>query len=104
MMPTYEDKVKALKNAISQIEKEYGKGTVMKMSDKPPVNVDAIPSGSLKLDAALGIGGYPKGRIVEIFGPESGGKCLTENNFVLTTTGYKTIKEIFAENGLRCLL
>ena len=100
MMPTYEDKVKALKNAISQIEKEYGKGTVMKMSDKPPVNVDAIPSGSLKLDAALGIGGYPKGRIVEIFGPESGGKCLTENNFVLTTTGYKTIKEIFAENGL----
>lgn len=99
-MTNYEDKMKALKNAMGQIEKEFGKGTVMKMSEKPPVNVDVIPTGSIKLDKALGVGGYPKGRIVEIYGPESGGKCLTENNFVLTSTGYKTIKDIFSENGL----
>ncbi len=73
-MATYEEKMKALKNAISQIEKEYGKGTVMKMSEKPAVEVDAISSGSLLLDNALGIGGYPRGRIIEIYGPESGGK------------------------------
>ena len=73
-MATYEEKMKALKNAITQIEKEYGKGTVMKMSEKPAVEVDAISSGSLLLDNALGIGGYPRGRIVEIYGPESGGK------------------------------
>ena len=73
-MATYEEKIKALKTALGQIEKEYGKGTVMKMSEKPSINLDVIPSGSLKLDRALGIGGYPKGRIVEIYGPESGGK------------------------------
>lgn len=99
-MATYEEKMKALKSALTQIEKEFGKGTVMKMSEKPAVDVDVISSGSIKLDRVLGIGGYPKGRIVEIFGPESGGKCLTEGNMVLTTTGYKTIREIFKENGL----
>ena len=99
-MATYEEKMKALKSALTQIEKEFGKGTVMKMSEKPAVDVDVISSGSIKLDRVLGIGGYPKGRIVEIYGPESGGKCLTEENMVLTTTGYKTIREIFKENGL----
>ena len=68
------DKKKALQTAISQIEKNFGKGTVMRLGDKPEMNVDAIPTGSLALDAALGIGGVPKGRIIEIYGPESSGK------------------------------
>ena len=68
------DKKKALQTAISQIEKSYGKGTVMRLGDRPEMNVEAIPTGSLALDAALGIGGVPKGRIIEIYGPESSGK------------------------------
>lgn len=68
------DKEKALETAISQLEKTYGKGTVMKLGDKTDMNVDHIPTGSLTLDIALGIGGLPRGRIVEIFGPESSGK------------------------------
>ncbi len=68
------DKKKALQTALAQIEKNFGKGTVMRLGDKPELNVDAIPTGSLALDAALGIGGVPKGRIIEIYGPESSGK------------------------------
>ena len=68
------DKKKALETAIAQIEKNFGKGTVMRLGDKPEMQVDAIPTGSLALDAALGIGGVPKGRIIEIYGPESSGK------------------------------
>ena len=68
------DKKKALQTAITQIEKNYGKGTVMRLGDRPEMNVEAIPTGSLALDAALGIGGVPKGRIIEIYGPESSGK------------------------------
>ena len=68
------DKKKALATALAQIEKSYGKGTVMRLGDRPDMNVEAIPTGSLALDAALGIGGVPKGRIIEIYGPESSGK------------------------------
>ena len=68
------DKKKALATAISQIEKNFGKGTVMRLGDRPDLNIEAIPTGSLALDAALGIGGVPKGRIIEIYGPESSGK------------------------------
>ena len=68
------DKKKALQTALAQIEKNFGKGTVMRLGDKPEMTVDAIPTGSLALDAALGIGGVPKGRIIEIYGPESSGK------------------------------
>ena len=68
------DKKKALETAISQIEKNFGKGTVMRLGDRPEMNVEAIPTGSLALDAALGIGGVPKGRIIEIYGPEASGK------------------------------
>ena len=68
------DKKKALDTAIAQIEKNFGKGTVMRLGDKPEMQIDAIPTGSLALDAALGIGGVPKGRIIEIYGPESSGK------------------------------
>ncbi len=68
------DKKKALQTALLQIEKSFGKGTVMRLGDRPELTVDAIPTGSLALDAALGIGGVPKGRIIEIYGPESSGK------------------------------
>ena len=63
-----------LEKALAQIEKQYGKGSVMKLGDKPQQKIEAISSGSLYLDSALGIGGYPKGRIIEIYGPESSGK------------------------------
>ncbi len=63
-----------LADALKTIEKEYGKGSIMRLGDRANVSVDAIPSGSIALDAALGIGGYPKGRIIEIYGPESSGK------------------------------
>ncbi len=68
------DKKKALQTALNQIDKSFGKGTVMRLGDRPEMNVEAIPTGSLALDAALGIGGVPKGRIIEIYGPESSGK------------------------------
>jgi len=68
------DKQKALDTALSQIEKSFGKGSIMKMGDKPHVDIDAISTGSIGLDIALGTGGLPRGRVVEIFGPESSGK------------------------------
>ncbi len=69
-----EEKKKALATALAQIEKDFGKGTIMKLGDNARMNVQGIPTGSLTLDLALGIGGVPRGRIVEIFGPESSGK------------------------------
>ena len=68
------DKKKALETALQQIEKNFGKGSVMRLGDTPSMNVEAIPTGSLALDLALGIGGVPRGRIIEIYGPESSGK------------------------------
>ena len=69
-----EDRKKALATALAQIEKDFGKGTIMKLGENTHMNVEAIPTGSLTLDLALGIGGVPRGRIIEIFGPESSGK------------------------------
>ena len=68
------EKKKALEIALSQIEKQFGKGSVMKLGEYQAMNVEAIPTGALGLDIALGIGGVPRGRIIEIFGPESSGK------------------------------
>jgi recombination protein RecA len=65
------DKERALAAALSQIEKNYGKGSVMKLGQRQEMNIEAIPTGSLGLDVALGIGGIPKGRIIEIFGPKN---------------------------------
>lgn len=69
-----EEKIKALSLALEKIEKEYGAGAIMKMGDRPKLDISSIPTGSISLDIATGIGGVPKGRIVEIFGPESSGK------------------------------
>lgn len=77
-----EEKNKALKLAIEKIEKDFGKGSIMKLGDKPSVNVDVIPTGALSLDVALGIGGIPKGRIIEIYGPESSGKTTLAQHIV----------------------
>ncbi len=79
-----------LNDAIKAIEKQYGKGSIMKLGDRAAVEVDAISSGSIKIDEALGIGGYPKGRIIEIYGPESSGK---------TTLALHAIAEIQKKGG-----
>ncbi len=71
---TPEEKKKALETAISQIEKNFGKGTIIKMGENPKMNVSSVSTGSISLDLALGIGGLPRGRIVEVYGPESSGK------------------------------
>ena len=68
------EKLKALQAAIAKIDKDFGKGSIMKLGDEHVENVDVIPTGSIGLNAALGVGGYPKGRIIEIYGPESSGK------------------------------
>ena len=89
---TKEEKLKALDAAISQIEKQYGKGSVMKMGDKSAhMNVETIPTGSLSLDIALGLGGLPKGRIIEIYGPESSGK---------TTVALHCVAEVQKRGGI----
>ncbi|MBR2949381.1 MAG: recombinase RecA [Lachnospiraceae bacterium] len=87
-----DDKLKALDAAISQIEKQYGKGAVMKLGDpSAQMNVETIPTGSLSLDIALGLGGIPKGRIIEIYGPESSGK---------TTVTLHMIAEVQKNGGI----
>ena len=85
------DKMKALQLTMDRLDKTYGKGTVMKLGDEAVEKIDAIPSGSLNLDLALGIGGYPKGRIVEIYGPESSGK---------TTLAIHAIAECQKQGGI----
>lgn len=85
-----EKKDELLNDAIKAIEKQYGKGSIMKLGDRAAVEIDAISSGSIKIDEALGIGGYPKGRIIEIYGPESSGK---------TTLALHAIAEIQKKGG-----
>lgn len=77
-----EEKKEAIKNAFTAIEKEFGKGSIMKLGDTTRVNVDAIPTGSMTLDMALGVGGVPRGRIIEIYGPESSGKTTVALHIV----------------------
>ncbi len=67
------DKEKAVESAMVQIERQFGKGSIMKLGDSPVIKVPVIPTGSLALDAALGVGGLPRGRVTEIFGPEASG-------------------------------
>ena len=86
-----ENKRKAMESALSQIEKAYGKGSVMKLGDNMHLNVETVPSGSLGLDLALGVGGVPKGRVVEVYGPESGGK---------TTVALHMVAEVQKRGGI----
>lgn len=87
-----EDKLKALDAAISQIEKQYGKGSIMKLGDPTTsMNVETVPTGSLSLDIALGLGGLPKGRIIEVYGPESSGK---------TTVALHVVAEVQKRGGI----
>ncbi len=86
-----EEKMKALDAALGQIEKQYGKGSVMKLGDKGHMQVETIPTGSLSLDIALGAGGVPKGRVVEIYGPESSGK---------TTVALHMVAEVQKRGGI----
>lgn len=95
-----EDKLKRLELAQKTLEKKYGENTLMNLGGVEYKSIDVVSTGSLGLDLALGAGGLPRGRIVEIFGQESSGKCLTEDTMILTAKGYRTIKEIFNENGL----
>ncbi len=90
-----EQKLKALKLTLDKLDKTYGKGTIMKLGDKPIVEVDAIPTGSLTLDIALGIGGFPRGRVVEIYGPESSGK---------TTLAIHAIAEAQKKGGIAAFI
>lgn len=87
---TKDNELKALDEAIKQIEKQYGKGSIMRLGDRADLSIDVIPTGSLTLDLALGIGGYPKGRIIEIYGPESSGK---------TTLALHAIAEVQKQGG-----
>ena len=77
-----DERQKALKLAIDKIEKDFGKGAIMKLGDKPSVSVETIPTGSLALDIALGVGGIPRGRIIEVYGPESSGKTTLAQHIV----------------------
>ena len=70
------DKLKVLKAVMDKIEKNFGKGSIMRMGEEETGDVAVIPSGSITLDAALGVGGWPKGRVIEIYGPESSGKHI----------------------------
>ena len=79
---TSDERAKALKLAIDKIEKDFGKGAIMKLGDKPAVSVETIPTGALALDVALGVGGIPRGRIIEIYGPESSGKTTLAQHIV----------------------
>ena len=88
-------KQEALLNAMKQIEKQYGKGAVMKLGDEADRHIESSPSGSIALDVALGIGGYPKGRIVEIYGPESSGK---------TTFALSAIAEVQRQGGFAAFI
>ncbi|MCQ2743316.1 MAG: recombinase RecA [bacterium] len=81
-MAVSDERQKALKLAIDKIEKDFGKGSIMKLGDKPSVSVETIPTGALALDIALGVGGIPRGRIVEVYGPESSGKTTLAQHIV----------------------
>src|SRR5215471_2941258 len=95
------DREKALDLALAQIDKQFGKGSVMRLGERPAIPMAVIPTGSIALDVALGIGGLPRGRIVEIYGPESSGKCLTADTYVWTDRGLETIAEVFQRAGMK---
>lgn len=94
-MSIEQDKLKALNQALGQIEKEFGKGSVMKLGEATSMAIDIIPTGSIGLDIAVGIGGLPKGRIIEVYGPESSGK---------TTVALHTVAEAQKQGGIAAFI
>lgn len=90
-----EDKKKALDAALSKLEKQFGKGSIMRMGDKPEMEIEAISTGSLNLDIALGVGGLPRGRVIEIYGPESTGK---------STLAMHCVAEVQKTGGTACYI
>ncbi len=88
-------KLKALELTLGKLEKTYGKGVVMKLGDKVVEDIDSIPTGSVGLDTILGVGGYPRGRVVEIYGPESSGK---------TTLSIHAIAEVQKQGGIAAFI
>lgn len=90
-----QDKLKALNQALGQIEKDFGKGSVMKLGEAASMSIDVIPTGSIGLDIAVGIGGLPKGRIIEVYGPESSGK---------TTVALHTVAEAQKQGGIAAFI
>ena len=95
MANTLEERLKALQAAMAKIEKSYGHGSIMRLGEENIEKIDCIPTGSIGLNAALGIGGYPKGRIIEIYGPESSGK---------TTLALHAIAECQKEGGIAAFI
>ena len=86
------EKKKALEAALGQIEKQFGKGSIMKLGEYQDMNIEAIPTGALSLDVALGIGGIPRGRIIEVFGPESSGKTTLALHAIAEDTGEQALE------------
>src|ERR1700730_11253036 len=95
------DREKSLETALAQIERQFGRGAVMRLGDDTRAPVEVIPTGSIALDVALGIGGLPRGRIVEIYGPESSGKCVVSDTYVWSDRGLETIAEVFERAGMK---
>ena len=89
------EKLKALELTIDKLEKTYGKGSIMKLGDQAVENIDAIPTGSVALDLALGVGGFPRGRVIVIYGPESSGK---------TTLAIHAIAEVQKQGGIAAFI
>lgn len=100
-----DDRKAALDNALKKIEKNFGKGSIMRMGDKADTRISTVPTGSLSLDEALGVGGFPRGRIVEIYGPESSGKTTVALHAVAEVQKRGgTAAYIDAENALDLLM
>jgi len=97
------EKKKALDMAIGQIEKQFGKGSIMQLGGDAKLNIDVIPTGSIGLDVALGVGGVPRGRIIEIYGPESSGKTTVSLHIIAEAQKKGgTAAFIDAEHGTTC--
>ena len=90
-----DNRQKALDEALKKIERNFGKGSVMKLGEKVDTKISTVPSGSLALDVALGVGGYPRGRIIEVYGPESSGK---------TTVALHAIAEVQKKGGVAAFI
>ena len=99
------DREKSLETALAQIERQFGRGSIMRLGDEARAPIEVIPTGSIALDVALGIGGFPRGRVVEVYGPEGSGKALALDTPIPTPKGWTTMgelspgQEVFSSDG-----